>query len=573
MQINGLNRLTTDVLIIGGGTAGCYAALTIREKSDASIIIAEKANIKRSGCLAAGVNAINAYIVEGRKPEDYVEYAKKDADDIVREDLLLTMSERLNEVTAKMEKLGLVILKDENGRYVARGNRNIKINGENIKPILADAVNSLENVTVINRLNITDYIVKDNTILGAVGFNIDTGEVYEIRAKKVLCATGGAAGLYKPNNPGFSRHKMWYPPFNTGAGFAMGINAGAEMTTFEMRFIALRCKDTIAPTGTIAQGVGAKQVNSLGEVYENRYGLTTSLRVYGTVRENIEGRGPCYLRTEGISSEQDESLKKAYLNMAPSQTLKWIESGKNPSEQNVEIEGTEPYIVGGHTASGYWVDTNRRTTINGLYAAGDVAGGCPQKYVTGAMAEGEIAAEDIVKELNRSDITENTFSQSTADEYADKLTDERIKEYNEYLRREDKDTIFSTEELEEAMQKVMDTYAGGIGSHYQFNEKQLKLAKEKIEQIETLSEKANAKDYHELMFVYELKERLTVCQVLIEHLKARKETRWHSFAENLDYPEKSDEWLKYVNTRKVDGRIEVKYRNLVGRGETYEHSN
>lgn len=111
MQINGLNRLATDVLIIGGGTAGCYAALTIREKSDASIIIAEKANIKRSGCLAAGVNAINAYIVEGRKPEDYVEYAKKDADDIVREDLLLTMSERLNEVTAKMEKLGLVILK------------------------------------------------------------------------------------------------------------------------------------------------------------------------------------------------------------------------------------------------------------------------------------------------------------------------------------------------------------------------------------------------------------------------------------------------------------------------------
>lgn len=573
MQINGLNRLTTDVLIIGGGTAGCYAALTIREKSDASIIIAEKANIKRSGCLAAGVNAINAYIVEGRKPEDYVEYAKKDADDIVREDLLLTMSERLNEVTAKMEKLGLVILKDENGRYVARGNRNIKINGENIKPILADAVNSLKNVTVINRLNITDYIVKDNTILGAVGFNIDTGEAYEIRAKKVLCATGGAAGLYKPNNPRFSRHKMWYPPFNTGAGFAMGINAGAEMTTFEMRFIALRCKDTIAPTGTIAQGVGAKQVNSLGEIYENRYGLTTSQRVYGTVRENIEGRGPCYLRTEGISSEQDESLKKAYLNMAPSQTLKWIESGKNPSEQNVEIEGTEPYIVGGHTASGYWVDTNRRTTINGLYAAGDVAGGCPQKYVTGAMAEGEIAAEDIVKELNRSDITENAFSQSTADEYADKLTDERIKEYNEYLSREDKDTIFSTEELEEAMQKVMDTYAGGIGSHYQFNGKQLKLAKEKIEQIETLSEKANAKDYHELMFVYELKERLTVCQVLIEHLKARKETRWHSFAENLDYPEKSDEWLKYVNTRKVDGRIEVKYRNLVGRGETYEHSN
>ena len=168
MQINGLNRLTTDVLIIGGGTAGCYAALTIREKSDASIIIAEKANIKRSGCLAAGVNAINAYIVEGRKPEDYVEYAKKDADDIVREDLLLTMSERLNEVTAKMEKLGLVILKDENGRYVARGNRNIKINGENIKPILADAVNSLENPGLLGLYNPAAPPVAHNTFLALI---------------------------------------------------------------------------------------------------------------------------------------------------------------------------------------------------------------------------------------------------------------------------------------------------------------------------------------------------------------------------------------------------------------------
>ena len=585
MKINGLKKLTTDVLIIGGGTAGCYAALTIKEQSDtASIIIAEKANIKRSGCLAAGVNAINAYIVEGRKPEDYVDYAKKDADDIVREDLLLTMSEKLNEVTAKMEKLGLVILKDENGKYVARGNRNIKINGENIKPILASAVAALDGVTVINRLNITDYIVKDNKIFGAIGFNIDDGYAYEIKAKKVLCATGGAAGLYKPNNPGFSRHKMWYPPFNTGAGYAMGINAGAEMTTFEMRFIALRCKDTIAPTGTIAQGVGAKQINSKGEVYEDKYGLTTSQRVYGTVRENIEGRGPCYLRTEGISSEQDESLKKAYLNMAPSQTLKWIESGKNPSEQNVEIEGTEPYIVGGHTASGYWVDTNRRTTIDGLYAAGDVAGGCPQKYVTGAMAEGEIAALDIVKSLKEEAELADTFSSQDAaycchdinddykalESFAEEFISKKLEEYNAYLERQDE--VFSTEQLEEAMQKVMDTYAGGIGSHYQFNEKQLELAKQKIEQIITLSGNVSAADYHGLMFVYELKERLTVCQVLIEHLKARKETRWHSFAENLDYPDKSDEWLKYVNTRKNGDNIEVIFRNLVGRGETYEHS-
>ena len=564
MEITKQQIIHTDVLIIGGGTAGCYAALTIREKSDAKIVIAEKANIKRSGCLAAGVNAINAYIVKGRKPQDYVDYARKDADEIVRGDLLLTMSEHLNEVTSKMEQLGLVILKDENGDYVARGNRNIKINGENIKPILADAVNQLDNVEVINHLNITDDIVEDNTIKGAFGFHMENGTAYEIRAKKVLCATGGAAGLYKPNNPGFSRHKMWYPPFNTGAGYAMGIDAGAEMTTFEMRFIALRCKDTIAPTGTIAQGVGAKQVNAKGEIYEDKYGITTSQRVYGTTQENLEGRGPCYLRTEGIEKEKDIDLKKAYLNMAPSQTLKWIEQGKDPSEQNVEIEGTEPYIVGGHTASGYWVNTNRETTIHGLYAAGDVAGGCPQKYVTGALVEGELAALDIVEKLKDQtfDITDNKEEQ---------LLDEKVKEYNNILS--DKDSIFTIEQMEEAMQKVMDAYAGGISSHYQFNENCLNLAKEKINNLITLSGQLSAKDYHELMFYYELKERLTICLTLIEHLKARKETRWHSFAENLDYPQKSDDWKKYVNTKKVEGKIKVILRELVKEDEHYEHQN
>lgn len=556
-------KISTDVLIIGGGTAGCYAALTISENSDKKVLICEKAHIKRSGCLAAGVNALNAYIVEGRKPQDYVDYAKKDADGIVREDLLLTMSEKLNEVTDRLEKLGLVILKDENGKYVTRGNRNLKINGENIKPILADAVEKAKNVTVLNRVNIFDYSVKDNKINGAFGFGIESGIFYTIEAKAVIIATGGAAGLYKPNNPGFSRHKMWYPPFNTGAGYAMGIRAGAEMTTFEMRFIALRCKDTIAPTGTLAQGVGAKQINSLGEVYETKYGLTTSERVYGTVNENQEGRGPCYLRTEEITAEQDESLLKAYLNMAPSQTIKWIESGRNPSRQNVEIEGTEPYIVGGHTASGYWVDTDRATTIEGLFAGGDVAGGCPQKYVTGALAEGEIAGLSAVKYID---------SKKSFEKISDEDTNYHLRETEKYLT--DRHSLYTTEQLEEAMQTVMDSYAGGIKTNYRFNEKQLDIADCKIRQLETLTDDLYAEDFQELMYICELKERLTVCKSVIAHLRARKETRWHSFAENLDYPEKDDKnFNKYVNSRLENGEIKIIIRDLVTGGEKYEHSN
>lgn len=555
-------QIITDVLIIGGGTAGCYSALTLAENPEVNIVIAEKAHIKRSGCLAAGVNAINAYITEGKTPQDYVEYAKKDAAGIVREDLLLTAARRFNPITENLERLGLVILKDENGKYVARGGRNIKINGENIKPILADAVESYPNIKVLNKVSIIEFLVRDNTIYGAVGIGFNEETFYDIRAKAVICATGGAAGLYRPNNPGFSRHKMWYPPFNTGAGYAMGIRAGAEMTTFEMRFIALRCKDTIAPTGTIAQGVGARQVNAFSENYENKYGLATSERVYGTVQENLEGRGPCYLKTVGITPEQEEQLLKAYLNMAPSQTLKWIENGKGPGEQNVEIEGTEPYIVGGHTASGYWVDTKRQTTIKGLFAAGDVAGGCPQKYVTGALAEGEIAAQS----------TKDYIQGNPANCFAGSLFGEILGRAERFLTQSG--GLYTVRQLEEAMQKIMDTYAGGITVHYRYNEKKLEQADEEINQLTALSNTLHAKDMHELTYIYELKERLTVCKSLIAHLSARKETRWHSFGEYTDYPAKDDgRFNKYINSVLKNGKIEIIFRDLVGKGETYEHQN
>lgn len=552
--------IETDFLIIGGGTAGCYAAIKFSEQSKNRVLIVEKANIKRSGCLAAGVNALNAYITKDKTPQSYVEYASNDAEGIVRKDLLLTMAEGLNNTVQTLEKLGLTILKNKQGDYVTRGARNIKINGENIKPILAEAVAKLKQVTVLNCVNVIDYIVQDNCIYGAYAIDVNQPILYIIKAKAVLCATGGAAGLYQPNHTGFSRHKMWYPPFNTGAGYAMGIRAGAEMTTLEMRFIALRCKNTIAPTGTLAQGIGAKQINALGEVYEQKYGTTTSQRVFGTITENKEKRGPCFLETIGISKEQDEDLLKAYLNMAPSQTLHWVESNL-PSNQNVEIDGTEPYIVGGHTASGYWINTKRETTIHGLFAAGDVAGGCPQKYVTGALVEGEIAAQSIANYITES-------AQKSAN-----VTENATIYKNHIEKFFINNSSYNIDTLEEEMQKIMDQYAGGKTTYYSFSVKSLQKADQLIQHIEQKSRNLHANDLQELVYIFELQERLTLCRFVIAHLSARKETRWHSFAEFKDYPNKDSSWEKYVNSRWENGKIKIIFRPLVMEEATYEHQN
>lgn len=563
-----LQTLETDVLIIGGGTAGCFCALTLTENSNLRVVITDKANIKRSGCLAAGVNALNAYIGKGESPESFVEYVKKDSEGIIREDLVYGIAKRLKGVTKRLEDLGLAILKDENGEYVQRGKRSIKINGENIKPLLAGALNNKENITVLNNVNIVDYLVKDGCVIGAIGFSLKQNVIYEIYAARTVCATGGAAGLYKPNNPTFSRHKMWYSPFNTGAGYAMGIRAGAEMTSFEMRFIALRCKDTIAPTGTIAQGIKTVQVNAKGEEYVTEYGRpSTHVRLYATVMENLKGQGPCYLKTKGITEEQQKELYKAYLNMAPAQTLKWLERNTGPAGENVEIEGSEPYVVGGHTASGYWVDHARRTTLQNLYAIGDVAGGSPKKYVTGCLAEGQIAAMSILSE--GADVRTAYIRAAFPD---GKGTTDKIKSMARFYNNDK--PIYSTEEVEQAMQKVMDEYAGGISSAYVYSSAKLALAAQRIDELITITDTLKANDPRELLSIFEIIDRLYVCKVLLKHLEAREETRWRCYQENSDYPQKDDEkWLMYVNSVCKDGNVQIFFRELVGRDTIYEHTN
>lgn len=545
-------RIDADILIIGGGTAGCQAAITAKEKNgELKVVVIEKAHVERSGCLASGVNAINAYLNPGETPQSYVDYVKKDTAGLIRDDLTYTIGERLNNCTRRLEEWGLPFLKDENGNYVARGRRSVRINGERIKPILAEALRK-SGALVLNRVVATNYIVKGRKVIGAFAFSVRENKFYVIRAKAVICATGGAAGLYKPNNDGSARHKMWYPPFNTGTGFAMGLRAGAEMTSFEMRFIALRIKDVLSPTGTIAQGVHAPQINASGEAYLRNYvDRSTYMRLYATLKENREGRGPCYLDITGLSEDYNRILKEAYLNMSPGIVLKWADEGVEPTEKPVEICGSEPYIVGGHGLAGYWIDSRRRTTLEGLYAAGDVAGGSPKKYVTGSMAEGEIAAEDAVEYIKN--ITFESIDES--------LIKEEIQRVYTPLIRSDgyKKLGFSPDEFEERLQKIMDEYAGGISSYYEVYEEKLNIAKDLLKELQKDVNKGYAEDLHDLMKYHEVIDRILVARAVVEHLLYRKETRWRCYQERIDYPYRDDEkWLKFVNSIYDSCKDEIK---------------
>lgn len=554
-----------ELLIIGGGAAGAFAGIKAGEEGTLDTIVVDKGHIKRSGCLASGINAINAYLDEDEDINNYIQYVKNEFEEIVREDLLYTIGKKLNSVTKDIESYGLTILKDGNGNYVKRGKRSIKINGENIKVILEKKLKSFKNIRILNFINIIQYIKIDDRIVGAIGIDLKNEEIVMIHSKVTIVATGGAAGIYNSDNKGIKKHRMWYSPFNVGAGYAMGILAGAEMTSFEMRFIALRVRETIAPTGTVAQGIKAVQINSKAEEYMKKYNLkTTAMRLYGTVIEEKEGRGPCYLKTIGITENTKDDLKKAYLNMSPAEVLRWFDKDLNLENDNLEITGTEPYIVGGHSSSGYWVDINRRTTIKALYAIGDVAGGSPKKYVTGAFAEGEIAILDILKNKNEYlNFQSNYNDEKLIDAILNPLFLVNRCDINSInLRKKLGNENFNLNNIEEDLKETMDNYAGGKATFYQYNEKNLTIAKKKINELLEKIFRLEVKSLLELSAYYDLKAKIYVALVLIEHLLARKEKRIRIYQENEDYSFKDDNYKIFINSVFKNGEIKILKRNL-----------
>ena len=552
-------KLDTDILIIGGGAAGCMAAIEAK-KLDQSIkcIVMEKAHIERSGCLAMGLNAINAYLNTGQTPETYVEYVKDEFFGVIREDLVHSIAKGLNESVKQVEALGLPIEKDQNGNYVSRGKRSIRIYGERLKPILAAAVYRAD-VKVLNRVVATNFIFDGERVRGVYGFGNRDGKFYVIHAKAVIVTTGGATRLYKPIKTGDARNTTWYCPWNVGTGYAMGIRIGAEMTSFENRFIPLRVKGVNAPTGTIGQGSDIKQRNAHGEEYlEERYkhlGGKRCLslhRLLATLQEEREGRGPCYFDTKGLSIEEEKKLKEVYLNMNPAIVLLWANDGYNPRKRPVEIGGMEPVVIGGHCQAGYWIDGERRTTISGLFAAGDVAGGAPKKYVSGAWVEGKIAAKAAVEEVKGIELLH--------------INGEGInKEKERILSCMNGREGMSPEELERNLQEIMDEYAGGATSHYELTESKLIIARKKLKKLNGKLQLLSAGDKHELVSCLELIDRFDVAKVLIEHLIYRKETRWPVFQTRTDYPEKDDtNWLGFVNSvyDPVEDRVRIIKRAL-----------
>jgi len=444
-------QVSTDLLIVGGGFSACGAAVEAAywaKKNGLKVAIVDKAALDRSGAVAMGLSAINQYVgvKDGDNTvEDYVRYVRQDLMGISREDLVYNIARHVDSTVHLFEKWGLKIWKDEEGKYVHEGRWQLMINGESYKIIIAEAAkNALAEAggEVYERIFITEPLVENNKVVGAVGFSTREDKFYVFKAKAVICTMGGAVHVFRPRSIGEGFGRSWYPPFNSGSSAYFTLKSGAEMTCQEVRFIPVRFKDGYGPVGAWFLLFKSRAISAEGGEYMSvrkdelqnwaPYGLAkpipANLRNYLGMLDLDAGFGPLYMETSeaiGKLAEQFKDDPKAFkkkmkeleseawedfLDMTISQAILWASMNVKPEEKHSEIAACEPYFIGSHSgASGAWVsgpedmDTpykwgyNNMTTVEGLFAAGDASGASSHKFSSGSHAEGRITGKAAIK--------------------------------------------------------------------------------------------------------------------------------------------------------------------------------
>jgi succinate dehydrogenase/fumarate reductase flavoprotein subunit/HEAT repeat protein len=391
-------ELTCDVLVVGGGTAGTMAAITAAE-AGSNVLLLEKAHVRHSGALAMGMDGVNNAVIPGKaEPDDYVAEITRANDGIVNQATVRQTATRGYDMVRRLENYGVKFEKDEYGDYnVRRVHRSGSYvlpmpEGKDVKKVLYRVMRRREireRLTIENRLMPVRVLTSGGRAVGVAALDTRSGEFVTVSAGAVILATGACGRLGLPAS-GYL-YGTYENPTNAGDGYAMAYHAGAELSGIECFQVNPLIKDYNGPAcAYVANPFGGYQVNSEGDRFVDcDY---WSGQMMAEVKEEIDSaRGPIYLKLSHLPDETITELE-GILHHTERPTRGTFHAGRGHDYRthDVEMHISEIGLCGGHSSSGVWVDENARTTVPGLYAAGDLA--CvPHNYMIGAFVFGDLA--------------------------------------------------------------------------------------------------------------------------------------------------------------------------------------
>ncbi len=541
--------LQADILIIGGGSAGCLAAHRALEvDSSLKVVIFEKGDIKYSGSIARGMDALNIVAIPNfTTPEFYVESSTLNCYGILDAAPTYEMARRSFAMLKKLEGWGVYFPLDPSGNYCTmqyhpKGKFLTAMEEPDLKVMIVEKALG-RGALAVNRTMGLKLLLEDGRAAGAVGLNVRTGELVICQAKAVILANGGQARFGLPNSG--SLYGTFDFPGNTGDGFVMGCEAGAALTGMEFLYRVTIIKDLSCPLLSICVVRGGRMIDILDEVLME----WASWDLKKANAAAAAGRGPLRVRLSHLPEDKIREIESIlFTTERPVQERFFKRRKIDFRKDDIELWPTEPQVCGGHGMSGLVVNEKAETAVPGLYAGGDVS--CVAKgHLTGAFVFGEIAAEQAA-----------AYAKSRP---RPKLDGRQVRAIEKLIAKRAAAAPakkVGVRDLEYKARRLINDYLTSPKNPYKLN-RWLEWAAVFRRELES---EVAVKNGHELMKSFEVENIIKCATFSAKAALERKESRSGWPHQRLDFPEQDDRnWLCHVDVRGgADGEITTVRRPL-----------
>jgi len=552
--------IETDVLIIGGGMGGCPLSAKAREHG-LTVTLMEKAKPERSGSAGVGLDHHGGpFPREGLTVHDLIEkemgmfgrIGMPVPDVNIRYKVISSSFWAMEE----MEKLGASMKWDDgkpNFVPSAYGGprTGLRVHWRNVKPKLA-AASRKSGANILERTVAIDLLTNGDTIVGATGVNIRSGEFVVVKARATVIATGSFNRNYEPETPQTWKHKFRYnfcPASICGDGLAIAYRAGAELVNMDQvaGLPTFRHRDDLSePFGNFVQndGVPMKCFTWKGKEISN----PNYARYY-----ELENKGmtPIYVSLAHLS---DDYMKRVDICTTEERfiSLKLAEDrGFDRSEHLFELMTPHPLGLQ-HRISGVRSDEFSRTSLKGLFVVGDSMAG--DGGGSGSSTTGLLLGDSIHTYISGAD--EPVIDEGQVEKQMQIIS-------TPLARREGTLPL----ELECAVRYACGRYAG-----IRHSEGNLREGLRRLNTLKRFLPKLMAKNPHYLIGLLEVRNILSLSELEMQAILERKETRGNFIS--LDYPEKDPEMDgKIICQRLVDGEPVLEIKDQVKLKEEYRKGN
>jgi len=401
------DMIHADVLVIGGGAAGIFAAVKAKENGANRVVLVEKAMTGKTGCSCFAAGVLVIFIPEEDDGDiwmkEYVEQGQYLND---QEWLRFFLEEGIIAIK-ELENWGLQIRKTPDGRYLRvrgrgshpeRGLRNMVFTGQagTLTEVMRKKAMAMD-IELMNWTMITDLMTRDETVVGAVGFDTRTGDFKAFHSKATVLASG--SGMFRcGNNIG---HRM-----NNNDATGIAYRAGVDLMNCDFTTHLPFCGEFKMGGMQMTVGLGGKYVNASGEQFMKDYDPVYEESAARFILSNAPllelkgGRGPLYMDMTQLSETEVETFGSVLpLNKMILERAGVLVGGKIARKLEWSMQGPSLGVF----SAGVKINTRCETSKPGLYAAGDAAAKMPSgtsdnagnlafAFISGARA-GRFAAE------------------------------------------------------------------------------------------------------------------------------------------------------------------------------------